>query len=100
MRVRKTLVVAAILLAAFLTLAAAHVDFGIAVGSPPPPPPPVVAGPVGVAPGPDYVWVPGYWDWAGGQWVWVDGKWILPPRGHRVWVAPMIDFRLHRGHWR
>lgn len=81
--------------------AAAHVDVGVAVGTPPPPPPAtVVAGPVGVAPGPGYVWVDGYWNWVNGGWVWVPGRWVLPPRGRGVWVAPRIEFRWHGGHWR
>src|SRR5207244_4305311 len=29
---------------------------------------------VPVAPGPEYVWVPGYWAWSGGG-VWVGGRW-------------------------
>ena len=36
------------------------------VDAPPPPDQDVV---VGVAPGPDYVWVGGYWGWYGGRWV-------------------------------
>jgi hypothetical protein len=100
MKLTKRFTIAAGFFAVLLTLAASRVDLGIAVGSPPPPPPTAVVTPVGVAPGPGYVWVPGYWDWVGGQWVWVEGRWILPPRRHAVWVAPIVDFRLHRGHWR
>lgn len=91
----------AVLLVVPLFIFAAHVDFGIAVGTPPPPPPvAAVVTPVVPAPGPGYVWVPGYWDWVDGRWVWIEGRWVLPPRGHAVWVAPAIEFRLHRGHWR
>ena len=43
------------------------------------------------APGPAYVWTPGYYAWRGGDYVWVGGAWVLPPRPHAVWVA---------GHWR
>jgi len=101
MKLNKTLLAVAILLVAPTFMPAAHVDLGLAVGTPPPPPPPAyVAGPVGVAPGPGYVWVDGYWNWVGGRWVWVPGAWVLPPHGHRVWVAPAIDFRWHGGHWR
>jgi WXXGXW repeat (2 copies) len=91
-----------VLLSGLLFIAAARVDLGIAVGAPPPPPPPpaVVVGPVGIAPGPGYVWVPGYWDWVAGRWVWVDGRWVLPPRPRAVWVEPRMEFRLHRGRWR
>ena len=46
---------------------------------------------VPVAPGPAYVWVPGYWSiGVGGGWVWVGGHYGIPPRPHAVWVA---------GHW-
>jgi hypothetical protein len=101
MKVKQTMIIGAIALVMFLLGAATHVDLGIAVGAPPPPvPADVVVGPVGVAPGPGYVWVDGYWDWVGGRWVWMPGRWVLPPRRDLVWVGPVVDFRLHRGHWR
>ncbi|HEX4166914.1 MAG TPA: YXWGXW repeat-containing protein [Bryobacteraceae bacterium] len=97
--IRSVILIAALLMPCFIF--GAHVNLGITVGSlPPPPPAGVVATPVGPPPGPGYVWVPGYWDWLGGRWVWVEGRWVLPPRPHVVWVAPAIDIRLHRGHWR
>jgi hypothetical protein len=100
MNAKKSIVIATLLLASLL-IAAARVDLGIAVGSAPPPPPVVVAlTPVVPAPGPGYVWVPAHWDWVDGKWVWIDGRWMLPPRPQAVWVAPTVDFRLHRGHWR
>lgn len=39
-------------------------------------------------PGPDYVWVNGYWDWDDyyRDYVWVDGTWALPPRHGWVWT--------------
>ncbi len=44
-----------------------------------------------VAPGPDYVWMGGYWSLgAGGGWVWVGGHYGLRPRPYAVWVG---------GHW-
>lgn len=43
---------------------------------------------VPVAPGPDYVWMPGYWSiGVGGGWVWVGGRYRYPPRPHAVWVG-------------
>jgi hypothetical protein len=81
-----------------------RVDVGISVGGPPPAP--RVVGPVGVAPGPGYVWTNGYWDWSGGTWVWVDGRWLLPPHGRHVWVEPYYHpygggaYHYHRGYWR
>src|SRR5581483_2184509 len=52
------------------------------------PPPPVRAEVVGVAPGPGYVWVNGYWGWRGNAYAWVPGYYAHPPRPHAVWVAP------------
>jgi hypothetical protein len=68
------------------------------------PPPPRYAV-VGVAPGPGYVWTPGWYDWRGHNWTWVEGRWMRPPRAHAVWVAPEWrregrDYRFHRGYWR
>ncbi len=37
-------------------------------------------------PGPNHVWVPGYWRWSGREYVWVGGVWQLPPRVHARWV--------------
>jgi WXXGXW repeat (2 copies) len=43
-----------------------------------------------VAPGPGYIWTPGYWRWSGRDYVWVSGSWVRPPRTTAVWVP---------GHW-
>jgi hypothetical protein len=67
-----------------------------------PPKPPVEVIPV--APGPMFVWTPGYWRWQG-QWVWVRGTWVVPPYHRAVWVN---GYWAHRhggyvwvpGHWR
>jgi hypothetical protein len=105
MRFKRILATAALALGTSLVAPTAfgRVDFGISVGGPPPPP--QVVGPVGVAPGPGYVWTNGYWDWNGGRWVWVGGNWVVPPHGHRVWVEPYYHpyrgaYHYHRGHWR
>jgi hypothetical protein len=42
------------------------------------------------APGPGYIWTPGYWPWNGATYVWVSGSWVRPPRTTAVWVP---------GHW-
>lgn len=59
---------------------------------------------VGVAPGPNYIWVGGYWTryhdnwhWIHGRWArrphenahWIDGRWERHPRGY-IWRS---------GHW-
>jgi hypothetical protein len=84
--------------------AGVHVNFGIRVGLPPPPLRHEV---VVVRPGPDYFWVPGYWDWrpAYRRYVWAPGYWARPPHRGAVWVAPRYSYRRHnhyyrRGYWR
>ena len=72
------------------------------VGSEPPPP---VVEPVLVSPGPQYVWVPGYWRWYGHRWFWVRGVWVIPPRHGALWVSGGWGHRFGRvvwveGHWR
>ncbi len=97
--------VSAVVLAAVLALSAcehASVAFysGVTFG----PPPPRVFGPVGVAPGPGWVWTDGYYDWAGGGWVWRPGRWVRPPHPGYVWRPPRYQrygngYRVYRGHW-
>lgn len=77
----------------------------VAYSGPPAPPPPRASGYVGVAPGPGYVWVDGYYDWGGRSYVWVPGRWLRPPRPRAVWVPGRFvqHGRGHqwvRGHWR
>ena len=69
------------------------------------PPAPIVEARL-VAPGPGYLWVPGYYRWDGGAYVWVSGRYELPPRRHAAWV-PAHWVREGRrgwffveGHWR
>ncbi len=57
-------------------------------------------------PGPDFVWVGGYWDGSPGHYVWVKGRWDRPPHGHTAWVGPRWEkdhdghFHQVRGEWR
>ena len=60
---------------------------------------------VGVAPGPGYFWIGGYYHWYGSRWGWVAGHYALPPRHGAVWVGPRYDYRggrrvYIRGYWR
>lgn len=48
-------------------------------------------------PGPQYVWVPGYYRWEGARYGWVAGSWALPPRPRAVWV-PGRWTRRHGGY--
>jgi hypothetical protein len=72
-----------------------------AVVEAPPPDQDVV---VGVAPGPDYVWIGGYWGWNGGRYVWYGGHWDHHPYGRSRWVRGYWNHGGHgyvfvRGHW-
>jgi hypothetical protein len=58
-----------------------------------------------VAPGPGYVWLPGYHTWDGRAYVWVPGRWDRAPRPRARWVpARWVHDRrgwyLVEGHWR
>ncbi len=74
---------------------------GVTVG----PPAPLVYGPVGVAPGPGYVWTDGFYDWNGGAWRWHSGRWARPPYPRARWIRPRYQrhghgYRMYPGHWR
>jgi hypothetical protein len=69
------------------------------------PPVPIVEAMI-VAPGPGYVWIPGYHSWDGRAYVWVPGRWDRAPRARARWVPPRwVHDRRHgwylvEGHWR
>ncbi len=68
------------------------------------PPPPVYEA-VGVAPGPGFVWIGGYYHWYGGRWVWYRGHYMRPPHRGAAWVGPRYERRNGRrvyiaGYWR
>jgi len=44
---------------------------------------------VGISPGPEYIWVPGWWEWHD-RWVWKSGRWMIGPHPRAHWVP---------GHW-
>jgi hypothetical protein len=85
----KTKLLALVLLAGGSLFAETNFSFGIGIGGygpgyyAPPPPPVVVVPP---SPGPDYVWIDGYWV-------------RRPYRSY--WVAPRYEpHRYHGGYWR
>lgn len=89
--------------AALSAPAQARVYVGISVplvASAPPPPPPAVVETQPAAPGPGYVWVPGYRRWNGYSYVWVRGHWGYPPRAGAVWVGPGWERWRGGWHWR
>ncbi len=58
-----------------------------------------------LAPGPDYVWIPGFYRWDGGAYLWVAGRWERPPAHYHTWVPGRWErnrrgwYRVE-GHWR
>jgi hypothetical protein len=67
-------------------LAAPSASFGavsISVGIAPPPLP-VYSQPM--APGPDYIWTPGYWAYGPAGYFWVPGTWVLAPEPGLLWT--------------
>lgn len=74
-----------------------QVSIGIRIG---PPPPPRVVRVLPARPGPDFVWVEGYWYPVGNRYRWHDGYWTRPiyPGGH--WIAPRYEGdRYFNGYW-
>jgi hypothetical protein len=68
------------------------------------PPPPLVET-VGIAPGPGFFWIGGYYHWYGNRWGWVAGHYERPPHRGAVWVGPRYAARgghriYVRGYWR
>jgi hypothetical protein len=63
----------------------AQISIGLSVDLPPPPLPfyeqPII-------PGPDYLWVPGYWAWSDDidDYYWVPGTWVLAPAPGLLWT--------------
>ncbi len=69
------------------------------------PPPPPVEEVVAPRPGPDYVWIGGFYSYERGRHVWHAAHWERPPHGHAVWVEPRWEHREGRyvftpGFWR
>lgn len=78
-------------------LSAAEINLDINLQGPPPPRREVVV--EQGRPGPDYVWVEGYWDGAPGRYTWVGGHWDRPPHPGMRWSSPRWE-RDHDGHYR
>ncbi|HVY93010.1 MAG TPA: hypothetical protein VHA14_09685 [Bryobacteraceae bacterium] len=90
---RKLLVVAALAAGTMF----GQVSIGISIGAPPPP---RVLRVRPRAPGPDFMWVDGYWFAEGGGWRWHAGYWTRPPYVGAMWVAPRWENgRFFAGYW-
>jgi hypothetical protein len=96
-RILHTLALSALLLGTASVAHAAQVSVGIRIGTPPPPPRVYRAS---RQPGPNYVWVEGYWFPRGGRYYWRDGYWARPPYAGAYWVAPYYSHgRYFEGRW-
>ena len=90
-------------LALFATLTAQHAAAGVFVSvSFAPPPLPVYTLPL--VPGPNYIWVPGYWAYARDDYYWVPGTWVLAPRPGLLWTPGYWGWSdglyvWHAGYW-
>ena len=107
-RFATTLLIAGLMATPMLALppgahAAINIGIGISVGVPPPVLP-VYAQPV--APGPGYIWTPGYWAWdpSFNDYYWVPGTWVMPPEIGLLWTPGWWGwsdgyYRWHAGYW-
>lgn len=66
-------------------------------------PPPSQAEVYGVAPGPGYFWIGGFWNWVGSRHVWAGGHWEAPRQGYQWqphrWAHDGQGWRAQHGRW-
>jgi YXWGXW repeat-containing protein len=75
----------------------AQISIGIRIG---PPPPPRVVRVFPSRPGPDYIFIQGYWYPVGNHYQWRDGYWIRAPFPGAFWVEPRYEQgRYIAGYW-
>jgi WXXGXW repeat (2 copies) len=92
---RFTLFAAVLLLGSYGT--SAQIGVGIRIG--PPPPPRVVVEPP-ASPGPDFIWVDGYWYPAHGHYRWHEGYWTRALYPGARWIGPRHEGGLYfNGYW-
>ena len=92
----QTLSLSALLLVS-ASAANAQVSFDVRMGPPPPAP---RAYRVPPQPGPDYVWIEGYWYPVNGRYQWHNGYWTRPPYPDAYWVDPYYQgTEYYTGHW-
>jgi hypothetical protein len=95
-RFTKGMLVAAMLLGGVSALAA-QISIGVRIG---PPPPPRVVRIVPDRPGPEFIWIEGYWYPVGNHYKWHQGYWSRPPYEGARWVGPHHDGeRFYEGYW-
>jgi hypothetical protein len=87
----------ALILLTGASLLTAQVSIGIRIG---PPPAPRVVHVLPPSPGPEFVWVDGYWYPVGNHYRWHEGYWTRPPYAGGRWVEPRHDGeRFYNGYW-
>ena len=92
----RTTLIAAMLLASG-SVFGAEISVGITIG---PPPPPYVVHVLPPRPGPEFVWVAGYWYPMGKHYKWHEGYYTRPPYAGARWVSPHHDGeRFFAGYW-
>src|SRR5215831_10817770 len=92
----RTTLIAATLLASG-SVFGADVSIGISIG---PPPPSYVVHVLPPSPGPEFVWVDGYWYPVKKHYKWHEGYWTLPPFEGAEWVPPHYSGqRFFVGYW-
>lgn len=80
----------------------AQVSVGISVRFGPPPLRVLAVQPM--APGPGYLWTPGYWAWSPEGYYWVPGAWVLAPEPGFLWTPGYWGYGegvyvWHPGYW-
>jgi WXXGXW repeat (2 copies) len=96
----KNLIRSGLLFALLLTggyAANAQVAVGISIG---PPPRPRVVRVLPPRPGPEYIWVDGYWYPVGRHYRWHAGYWTRSPYYGARWIGPRYEGgRYYNGYW-
>ncbi len=93
---RGSLLVAGVLLAGTIA-SSAQISVGISIGDPPPP---RVVRVLPRSPGPEFVWVDGYWYPVGRHYKWHTGYWTRPPYQGAHWVGPRHEGgQYYAGYW-
>lgn len=96
----KTLIMTTLLTSTLLVglpASAAQISIGIRIG---PPPPPRVVRLVPASPGPEFMWVGGYWYAVGNHWKWHDGYYTRAPYVGAHWVVPRYEGgQFYQGYW-
>jgi hypothetical protein len=67
-------------------------------------PPPVRIERRSAPPGPNYIWIDGYWNWSNQRYSWEAGRYVVPPQPDVVWVPARYDadgrsYRYSPGTW-